>query len=294
MQRVCVVVYVEDAEYRIHDSCKERNKIKMGLLDKIKQESKKSGQSKGKFIYFRENEKKRIRFLQDMDEGMEIVFHDNFEKGVNVPCQEIFGKSCPYCEDEDLRTRSLFAWSVFDYDANEVKILMQAVNNCTSIPAFMSMYENYGTLTDRDYIVNKTGKQQNTSFSVVPMDKNKFRNDKAKALSNKSLLKFLNQAFPDDNQDDEDDDEDYSPNKYKANKKSYSKSKPEPQEDDWDDEETGNDYDDMSPRELFNLCKERGIECKPKKPANYYINLLEEDDNAHDDWDDEEDDWEDE
>lgn len=294
MQRVCVVVYVEDAEYRIHDSCKERNKIKMNLLDKIKQESKKSGQSKGKFIYFRENEKKRIRFLQDMDEGMEIVFHDNFEKGVNVPCQEIFGKSCPYCEDEDLRTRSLFAWSVFDYDANEVKILMQAVNNCTSIPAFMSMYENYGTLTDRDYIVNKTGKQQSTSFSVVPMDKNKFRNDKAKALSNKSLLKFLNQAFPDDNQDDEDDDEDYSPNKYKANKKTSSKSKSEPQEDDWDDEETGNDYDEMSPRELFSLCKERGIECKPKKPANYYINLLEEDDNAHDDWDEEEDDWEDE
>ena len=267
----------------------------MGLLDKIKQESKKSGQSKGKFIYFRENEKKRIRFLQDTDEGMEIVFHDNFEKGVNVPCQEIFGKSCPYCEDEDLRTRSLFAWSVFDYDANEVKILMQAVNNCTSIPAFMSMYENYGTLTDRDYIVNKTGKQQNTSFSVVPMDKNKFRNDKAKALSNKSLLKFLNQAFPDDNQHDEDDDEDYSPNKYKANNRSSSKSKSEPQDDDWDDVEAGNDYDEMSPRELFNLCKERGIECKPKKPANYYINLLEEDDNAHDDWDDEEeDDWEDE
>ena len=60
MQRVCVVVYVEDAEYRIHDSCKEKNKNKMGLLDKIKQESKKSGQSKGKFIYFRENEKKNL------------------------------------------------------------------------------------------------------------------------------------------------------------------------------------------------------------------------------------------
>lgn len=264
----------------------------MGLLDKIKEESKKSGQSKGKFIFFRENEKKRIRFLQDMDEGMEIVFHDNFEKGVNVPCQEIFGKSCHYCEDEELRTRSLFAWSVYDYESNEVKILMQAVNNCTAVPALMALYENYGTLIDRDLVITKTGKQQNTTFSVVPMDKNKFRNDKAKALSEKSILKYLSQAYPADDGQCDNYEEDYSPNKYKANKKASPKAKSEPQEDDWGEEETDNGYEDMSPKELFGICKERGIECKPKKSANYYINLLEEDDNAHDDWDDEEDEWE--
>ena len=50
----------------------------------------------------------------------------------------------------------------------------------------------------------------------------------------------------------------------------------------------------MSARELYALCKERELECKPKKPAKYYINLLEEDDKAHSDWDDEDQDAEDE
>lgn len=276
----------------------------MGILDKIKEESKKSGQSKGKFVYFRPDEKKRIRFLQDMDEGMEIVFHDSFEKGVNVPCQEQYGRDCEYCEDEDLRTRSLYAWSVYDYDSKEVKILMQAVNNCTAIPALMAMYENYGTLLDRDFVITKTGKQQNTSFSVVPMDKNKFRNEKAKALSEKAIMKYIDKAYPADGIEDDEDDEDYMPSKKKKNKKADTKKKH--QDEDYDDdelpfdEEDGDeaDYEDMSAKELYKLCKERDIECKPKKSEKYYINLLKEDDKAHDDWeddeDDEDDDWDDE
>lgn len=244
----------------------------MGILGKIKQESQKSGQSKGKFIYFRENEKKRIRFLQDLDDGMEIVFHDSFEKGINVPCQEIFGKSCNYCDDEDLRTRSLFAWSVYDYEAKEVKILMQAVNNCTAVPAIMALYETYGTILDRDLIVTRTGKQQNTTYSVVPMDKNKFRNEKAKALSEKALLKYLNQAFPNDSSDDIEDDNIEEELPFEEPSK----------------------YEGKSAKDLYKLCKERDIEALPKKNNRYYINLLEEYDKAQDDWGDEQDDWDDE
>lgn len=260
----------------------------MGLLDNIKNEAKKSGQSKGKFIYFREGEKKRIRFLNDMEDGMEIPFHDSFTKGVNVPCQELFGRDCSYCEDDELRTRNLYAWSVYDYESNEVKIFMQAVNNCTAIPAIMALYENYGTLLDRDLVITRTGKGQSTTYSVVPMDKNKFRNSKAKPLSEKAILKYLDQAYPADDSDDEDG-YDHPKKKKPSAKKS----------EDWEDEEEDGDevdYSEMSARELYDLCKERELECKPKKPAKYYINLLEEDDKAHSDWDDEDDedeeDWE--
>jgi len=45
----------------------------------------------------------------------------------------------------------------------------------------------------------------------------------------------------------------------------------------------------MTPKELYNLCIERGLEVDKKKPQAYYINILEEDDKAHDDWDEEED-----
>ena len=51
----------------------------------------------------------------------------------------------------------------------------------------------------------------------------------------------------------------------------------------------------MKPQELYKLCKERDIDCKPKKSKEYYIDLLEEADeeDGNDDWsEDEEDDWE--
>lgn len=261
----------------------------MGILNRIKEESKKSGQSKGKFIYFREGEKKRIRFLTDFEDGMEITFHDSYEKGINVPCQEMYGKDCEYCNMEGLRTRSLFAWSVYDYDAKEVKILMQAVNNCTAIPAIMALYEDYGTLIDRDLVITKTGKQQNTTFAVVPQDKNTFKNKKAKPLSDDAILKFLSKAYPDENADSEDDDDD----DYEESKQSKAKSKSKRVEEDWEDEEDNDvDYEDMSARELYSLCKERNIDVMPKKPEKYYIKKLQECDQAEEDWEDEEDDWE--
>lgn len=270
----------------------------MGLLDKIKSDVAKSGSNKGKFIYFREGQKVRVRFLNDMDEGMEVKFHDSFERGINVPCQEIYGKDCLYCEDEDLRTRSQYIWSVYDYEAKEVKLFMFAVNNCSPIPALMALYETYGTLTDRDYVISVTGKQQNKSFTVVPMDKNKFRNEKAKAYSEKAILKMLAKAFPaDESEDDEEDyeEEDEKPTKTKSKPQKASTKKAD--DDDWDEgEDTDVDYTTMSPKELYGLCKERDIECVPKKPAKYYINLLEEYDEAQDDWGDEDeaddDDWE--
>lgn len=265
----------------------------MGLLDKIKADVKKSGSNKGKFVYVREGAKVRIRFLQDMDEGLEVKFHDNFERGINCPCQEQYGRNCPYCdEDSEVRTRSLYAWSVYNYETNQVEVLMYAVNNCTPIPAFMAMYENYGTLTDRDYVISVSGKMQNKTFSVVPMDKVKFRNEKAKALSEKKILSMIDKAWPCD--DSSDDDDDYDDEQIKK-KKSKTKAK-EADADDWDADDEETSYEDMSAKELYKLCKDRDLEAKPKKPAKYYIEILKEADAANDDWDDEddEDEWEDE
>lgn len=267
----------------------------MGIVDKIKSDVKKSGQNKSKFIYFREGSKVRIRFLADMEDALEITFHDSFEKSINVPCQEIFGRDCPYCGDDDLRTRSQYCWPVYNYETKEVQLFMFPVNNCSPIPSLVAMYENYGTLTDRDYVVSVTGKQQNKTFTVIPMDKEKFRNSKAKAFTESAMLKMIDKAFPCDS--DDDDDEEYkSKSKSKKSKASSKKAK----EDDWDDEDedTEMDYEDMTPKELYKECMSRDIEALPKKSAKYYINLLEEYDEAQDDWDDEdeddENDWEDE
>lgn len=270
----------------------------MSILNRIKEESKKAGQSKGKFIFFREGEKRRIRFLTDLEDGLEIVFHDSYQDGINVPCQEIYGKSCPYCEQEGLRTRSLFAWSVYDYEAKEVKILMQAVNSFTAVPMLAALYETYGTLLDRDMIVTRTGSGQNTAYTVVAADKNKFRNERAKALAKKSILKYLDQAYPDENKEDDDeyDDEEYETSRKDKKGKKPSTSKANEDWDDDDEDDDTIDYSELSAKELYKLCKERDLDVLPKKSEKYYIKQLEEYDNALNDWDDddedEEDDWE--
>lgn len=65
-----------------------------------------------------------------------------------------------------------------------------------------------------------------------------------------------------------------------------------------DEAETAGKYDDMNAMELFKECKKRGIKAAPKKPAKFYVELLEKDDTANadsdeaeagdEDWDDEE------
>lgn len=56
-------------------------------------------------------------------------------------------------------------------------------------------------------------------------------------------------------------------------------------------EEQENKYEGMKAMELFKLCKERGIKAETKKPAKYYIALLDKADAAEAE-DEGEDDWE--
>lgn len=270
-------------------------------LNNIKSAIAKSGSSKGKFLFFKEGTKVRVRFLSDMEDGLEVKFHDSFALGVNVPCQEEFGRECEYCEDENLRTRSMFVWSVYDYESKEVKLLMFAVNQCSPVATLASLYEAYGTLTDRDYEIKQNGSGQGKSFSVIALDKKKFRNTKVHAMSDEAILKCIDKAYPADNSEDLEEEEDEKPRNKKKKGKSKTKvpmNEPEEDEDEWDEdeEEHENDYESMSAKELFKLCKERGIDCKQKKTKEYYIDMLEEaDEEDSDDWGEEEDEdeWED-
>lgn len=266
-------------------------------LSSIKNEIKKSGTSKGKFLFFREDTKVRVRFLTDMEDGLEIPFHDSYQLGVNVPCQEAYGRDCEYCEDENLRTRNMYVWSVYDYESKEVKLIMAAVNNCSPVPALASLYESYGTLCDRDYEIKRIGKGQNTTYSVIPLEKKKFRNEKVKPMSEQAMLKCIDKAYPADNSEGFEEEEE-EPKRKKGNKaekkNSTSKGNMNEPEDDWgEDEEKETDYESMTARELYNLCDDRGIDCKPRKSKEYYIDLLEEADeeDSEDDWGEDEEDW---
>lgn len=64
-------------------------------------------------------------------------------------------------------------------------------------------------------------------------------------------------------------------------------------EDEEAEEEGGNDYEDMTPQELFKECKKRGIKTEPKQKASVYVKLLKADDVKADEADEDED-WDDE
>lgn len=235
----------------------------MGILSNIKRDIKSAGANKGKFIYFREGQKLRIRFLQDLEDALEVVFHDNWEERKNYPCQKAYGKPCKYCGDDTLRTRCFYVWSVYNYEENDVQLFMFAVNNCSPVPALAGMYEEYGTLTDRDYIISVTGKQTAKTYSVVPSDKNKFRNQKVKPYSKQKVLEMISKAYPlDDDLNEED------------------------QEQSW----VEGKYDGKTARELYDMCKDRSISVVPRKPTQYYIKSLEEYDRKQEEWADAEED----
>ena len=137
---------------------------------------------------------------------------------------------------------------------------MFPVNNCSPVPALLAMYDTYGTIVDRDFVISVSGKGPDKKYAVVPMDKAKFRNEKAKPFSEKKILQLLEKAYPCDTDDDEED-EDERPAKKSSNKK-VQKKKPVDDDDDYDDEDDWGDdedeevdYAEMSPKELFKLCK---------------------------------------
>lgn len=69
----------------------------------------------------------------------------------------------------------------------------------------------------------------------------------------------------------------------------------EAEEETEDEAEAAGKYDDMNAMELFKECKKRGIKAAPKKPAKFYIGLLEKDDASKaDESDVEDEDWDDE
>jgi hypothetical protein len=257
----------------------------MSILSNIKKGVESSGSNKGKVIFIKDGAKVRVRFLSDVENGIEVMIHDHFDSGINALCLSHVDGECPYCDNDSLRHRTAYAWPVWDYDAKEVKIFVGYANNFNPLPALIGMYEAYGTLTDRDYVISRNGKQTNTSYSVVPMDKVKFKNPKAKPYTEKKLLDILSKAYPVNETD-------------LTQNKNGKKKKPKIEDDeDFDNEEEEsdeNDYTSMSPRDLYMECVERGLKgVKKKQKAKYYIDLLEKDDksnsNDDDEWEEEED-----
>lgn len=90
----------------------------------------------------------------------------------------------------------------------------------------------------------------------------------------------------------DEDEEKAEPKKAAPKKRAAKKEEPKDEEPEAEPDDDGK-YSGMNAMELFKECKKRGIKAAPKKPAKFYIELLEKDDAKADDSDDsdEDDDW---
>lgn len=189
------------------------------LINDMKERIKNSGGSKKEIIFFAPDSPRRIRFIQELDTGFEFIFHSDFNQKIYELCTDPEDhEDCKLCKDE-IGIKSVFAWSVWDYDTNSVKVMAIKASGISPIPALIEMYEEYGTIMDRDYKIKKVGKGMGGSFSVTPLDKSKFR-DKAKPYTRKQIEDIFKKAYKstDVDEDDEEEEDERPVNKKKKGK----------------------------------------------------------------------------
>lgn len=210
------------------------------FLDQIKTAVKNSGSSKKDILYFGADTSKRIRFLQELDEGHSYTFHSDFETKIYEPCQDQEDhENCKLCQ-QGIGTKEVFVWSVYDYDTSSVKLLAIKATGISPVPALIEFFEEYGTIMDRDYKIKKVGKGMGGSYTVTPLDKEKFGVKKAKPYSEKEIWEMFKKAYSSKDVEDEDDDEEEEEEEVKPTKKSKKAKKEKSLKDkyldlDWDE-----------------------------------------------------------
>lgn len=248
------------------------------LVESMKERINRSGSKKSLIFYLKKDGKCRVRFLQDMEEGIKVQYHDKFGE-FSHPCLSYYGKKCPNCKNAEARHVDNFVWSIWNYETKRVELFMFKASKASPIPSLISMFENYGTICDRDYVIQRNGEGFDTNYSVIPMDKKKFKGEE-EAFSKKKVLKMLLEAATlgnDEDVDDDDDEEEEDEEEVKPKKKASKKSKYEEEDD--EDEDLDEDEDDEEEEE------------KPKKnskKADKKKKKVEEDEDDFDDEDDEE------
>ena len=155
----------------------------------------------------------RIRFLQEFEEGMEVVFHEKF-KVAQHPCLSYYGKECPNCGNSDVKTVNQYIWQVYNYETKKKELFMFKANKSSPVPSLININDEYGTITDRDLIIVRNGEGTDTTYSILPGKEGDF--SKAVKMFKKKeifeiLIKTYNMINSDttvDDLDDEEDDED--------------------------------------------------------------------------------------
>lgn len=197
-----------------------------GALKKMKEQIKKSGSNKKEILFFGEGTVKRVRFLEELDDAKQFNFHNDYATKVWEPCRDQSGDGDCDCCREGVGIQENFFLSVWDYDGGCVRLVQAKAFGVTPLTLLMEMFEEYGTIMDRDYKIKKVGKGQGSTFVVTPLDKERFKQKKSNPFTEKQIADIVNKAWPTDADLDNEEEETSTPKKKGAKKSKKSKEEP--------------------------------------------------------------------
>lgn len=122
-------------------------------------------EARSKFM-IRNGQTKRIRFITDMTDAIPVTMHSSWEELFPTPCESHFGVDCLYCGKRDYHTARWWALTVLD--RGKLKVLAGGPSAWGPLPQIMKRFDEYGTITDRAYKIEKRVKGQSVSWSVTP------------------------------------------------------------------------------------------------------------------------------
>lgn len=240
---------------------------KRSIMDSIKQDIAKSGGNfKGLFRVKKAGDKVRIRFLDDFEDGIDVVMHYKWQ-GFNHPCMKYKGVECPNCDsnEEGLRTQNHYAWNVYNYETKQVEIFFYKAARSTPIPSLAAVYETVGDITSQDMVIQRIGDGTDTNYAVIPTGKVTPLAKKVKKFSKSEIFKqlfaayntvsddmtvdeYLKTASEVEDEEDEEEEEEIKPKKkavsVKKSKKVIEEYDEDNDEDDYDEDDDDDDYDE--------------------------------------------------
>ena len=148
---------------------------KRNILEKIQDriargaESKKKLEHLEKTFRLRKGDTKRIRFLNDFEDVVEVMMHEKYGVIFPTPCGKYFDEDCKWCDLEGVATNEYYAWTVLVKEKGERKrvVFNYKATGASPIPLMVKRYQKYGTLLDRMYEISVQGERWNKTFDLV-------------------------------------------------------------------------------------------------------------------------------
>jgi hypothetical protein len=171
----------------------------------LKKALKKGGGTTQFFTRLKEDESVLVRFLTEPygADGW-VSFKEHYFDGHMVVCTEPDCDACASPDKDERRQSKRWLANVILVDEDTVvglampKTLTEAVNKA---------YEKYGTVTDRDFELSRSGSGLDTTYSAWPEEKRPVKLSKYEPID---LFEMI-QSQIDDSADDEEDDEEETP-----------------------------------------------------------------------------------